>query len=297
MDRLDRLRTFLEVADRASFAEAARARRISAAAASRAVASLEQELGVALLRRTTRHVALTPEGVEYLEHGRRALAELEDAARSLRGEDAEPRGLLVVTAPVVFGRMHILPVVTELLRRYPALKVRLSLTDRIVRMAEEGIDVAVRIADLSDSSLHAVRLTETKPVLVASPEYLGTRGVPGHVAALHDHHLLAFDNLTQAGEWRFGPARGGAVRFEPRLSTDNVEAAIEAAVAGAGIARALCYQVRDHVAAGRLAYVLLEQDQAPLPVTLLFQANRRRSPNVRALIAAAQQRFKSADSE
>ena len=158
MDRLDQLRIFAAVAERASFAEAARALGVSPTAASRGVASLEESLGVALLRRTTRSVALTPEGSAYLERCRRALDELDDAARSIRGDAAEPRGLLIVTAPVLFGRMHILPIVTRLMRAHQELDVRLSLTDRIVRLVDEGVDVAVRIAELVDSSLHAVRV-------------------------------------------------------------------------------------------------------------------------------------------
>ena len=181
MDRFEALRTFVAVADHQSFAEAARRLRISPTAASRAIAGLEEALGVTLLRRTTRSVGLTPEGAAYLQRCRIALDELDDAERSLRGEDAEPRGELIVTAPVVFGRMHILPIVTILLRAHPQLDVHLILVDRVIRLVEEGIDVAVRIADLSDSSLHAIRVAEVRRVLVASPAYLAERGVPAHV--------------------------------------------------------------------------------------------------------------------
>jgi DNA-binding transcriptional LysR family regulator len=291
MDRLDQLRTFAAVADRSSFAEAARRLGVSATAASRAVAALETELGVALLRRTTRTVTLTPEGATYLERCRRALDDLDDAARTLRGETAEPRGLLIVTAPVVFGRLHILPVVTALLRRYPALQIRLTLTDRVVRLAEEGIDVAVRIAELPDSALHAVRLAEVQRVLVASPDYLAAHGEPDQVATLHDHALIAFDNFTRNGEWRFGRSGQMAIRCDPRLWTNSVEATIDAAVDGLGIARVLNYQVAAHLAAGRLRRVLVGHEPPPVPVSLVFQANRQRSPNVRALIEAARLAF------
>jgi len=178
MDRFEALKTFVAVADHRSFAEAARRLRISPTAASRAIADLEEALGVTLLRRTTRAVGLTPEGAAYLDRCRIALDELDDAERSLRGENAEPRGELIVTAPVVFGRMHILPIVTKLLRAHPQLDVHLILVDRVIRLVEEGIDVAVRIADLSDSSLHAIRVAEVRRVLVASPAYLAERGVP-----------------------------------------------------------------------------------------------------------------------
>lgn len=284
MNRLEGIRAFIEVADRGSFVEAARARRMSAAAASRAIAALERELGVALLRRTTRSVSLTSEGAAYLEQCRHAIAVLDDAERALRGKNAEPGGLLVVTAPVVFGRMHILPITARLLRDHSALGIDLVLTDRIVRLADEGVDVAVRIADLTDSSLLGVRVGETKRVLVASPAYLADRGTPTESHALRNHDLIEFD--SPVGEWRFTERQHSKQRTEPRLRTNSIEAAIDAAVAGLGLTRVLCYQVREHLAAGRLVQVLAEQSPPPVPISLLFQANRQSSPNVRAFIDA-----------
>jgi DNA-binding transcriptional LysR family regulator len=293
MDRYDALKTFVAVADRRSFSEVARALRISATAASRAVADLEKSLGVVLLRRTTRSVGLTPEGAAYLERCRAALNELDDAARSLRGESAEPRGALIVTAPIEFGRMHILPVVAKLLRAHPQLDVQLTLTDRIVRLVEEGIDIAVRIADLSDTALHAVRIAEVRRVLVASPGYLSARGAPVAVAQLREHDLIAVAGLTPNGEWRFTRSGRPAIRCEPRLLTNSVLAAIDAALDGLGIARVLSYQVDAHVQAGRLRYLLPEFEPPAIPVSLLFQASRRSSPNVHGLLAAAQDYFRS----
>lgn len=292
MERLDSLRSFVAVAEHASFSGAARALRISPTAVSRAVASLEKELGVALFRRTTRVVSLTPEGAAYHERCRHALAELDDAARSLRGENAEPRGLLVVTAPVVFGRLRILPIVTEMLRAHPALRIRLTLSDRLVRLADEGVDVAVRIADLSDSSLRAVRVAETRRVLVASPGYLARRGTPAEAADLRRHELIAFDTFAAHGEWRFDGPGHPVIRFEPRLLTDSVEAAIDAAAEGLGVTRALCYQVKRRVAEGTLQWVLPQHDTPGVPISLLFQTNRQRAPNVRAFIEATKTALK-----
>ena len=293
MDRFETLKTFIAVADRRSFAEAARTLRISPTAASRAITDLEESLGVTLLRRTTRSVGLTPEGAAYLERCRVALDELDDAARSLRGENTQPRGALIVTAPVVFGRLHVLPIVTKLLRAHRQLDVHLMLIDRVIRLVEEGIDVAVRIGDLSDSSLHAVCVAEVRRVLVASPAYLAKRGTPAEVADLLKHELIAFDNFAPNGEWRFTRSGRPAIRCKPRLLTNSVEAAIDAALDGLGIARTLSYQVDAHVGARRLRYVLPEFDPPALPVNLLFQANRRGSPNVRALITAAQDYFRA----
>jgi len=292
LDRLDQLRVFAAVAERASFAEAARALGVSPTAASRGVASLEESLGVALLRRTTRSVALTPEGSAYLERCRRALDELDDGARSIRGDAAEPRGLLIVTAPVLFGRMHILPIVTRLMRAHQGLNVRLSLTDRIVRLVDEGVDVAVRIAELVDSSLHAVRVAEVRRTLVASPAYLDVHGEPKTAADLRDHDLIAFDNFTPNGEWRFGPDLKTVVRFEPRLLTDSIDVAIDAALQGVGVARTLNYQTDHHVAVARLRYILPDLNPKPTPVNLVYQANRLRSPNVRAFLDEARRAFR-----
>jgi DNA-binding transcriptional LysR family regulator len=291
MDHLDRLRVFVAVADRASFAEAARSLGVSPTAASRGVAALEDELGVALLRRTTRSVTLTPEGAAYLERARSALEELDDAARSLRGDEAEPRGLLVVTAPVVFGRLHILPIVVRLLRAHARLAVRLTLTDRFSRIVEEGIDVAARIGELADSTLRAARVGQVRRALVASPGYLAARGQPATPADLAGHDLIAFEGLSLNREWRFGPKLGTIVRCEPRLITDSVDAAIAAAIDGAGVTRCLSYQAQPHVASGRLRYVLDAFEPPPWPVQFVYQANRLRSPNVRAFLDEARRTF------
>lgn len=286
------LRTFVAVAEHLSFAEAARRLGISPTAASRAIAGLEDQLGAALLRRTTRSVSLTTEGAAYLDRCRRALEELDDAARAIRGEDAEPRGTLIITAPVVFGRMHILPIASGLLRAYPRLDVRLTLTDRVIRLVDEGIDVAVRIAELSDSALLALRVAEVRRVLVASSAYLAAHGTPAEAAQLREHALIAFDSFTQNGEWRFGPAGHPAIRVAPRLLTNSVEAAIDAAVDGLGITRALSYQVLHHVRARRLVRVLPDLDPPPVPVNLVYHTNRQGTANVRALVAAARAYFR-----
>jgi DNA-binding transcriptional LysR family regulator len=291
MDRLEMLRTFVAVADHASFTEAARRLHVSPTAASRAIAALEQSLGKPLLRRTTRSVRLTEDGATYLARCRIALADLDDAALALRGDGATPGGTLVITAPVTFGRLHILPIVTELLRTYPALKAELTLIDRIVRLVDEGIDLAVRIGDLSDSSLHALKLGEVRRILVASPAYLAAHGVPANVPGLHGHALISFTELERSHEWRFGSAGKPAIRVEPRVTLNGADAAIEAAAAGVGIARVLSYQAMDAIASGRLVTVLDEYAPPPVPVHLVFQANRRASVNVRAFIDAARVYF------
>lgn len=287
MDRIDHVRTFIAVAERLSFAAAAHAQGLSPAAASRAVMALEKELGVSLLRRSTRAVSLTTEGAEYLERSRRALAELDEAARALQGEGGEPTGQLVVSAPVAMGRLHVAPVVARLIAAHPALSVRLILADRIVRVVDEGIDVAVRIAELPDSALHAVRIHALRRVLVASPAYLSAHGTPADIESLAAHDLISFEGM-ETPDWRFA---GRTLRVSPRLLVNSAEAAIAAAVAGAGIAHGLCYQADAEVAAGRLVYLLPEQDPPGTPVHVVFPANRGRAPSVRAFIDAMRDHF------
>jgi DNA-binding transcriptional LysR family regulator len=297
MDRLDALRTFVAVADHRSFSSAARQLHISAAVASRAVGGLEEELGVTLLYRTTRSVTLTPEGSGFVAHCRDALDTLDEARRELQGGRAEPRGLLAVNAPVVFGRLHVLPIVSRLLRAHPALTVRLTLSDQIARLAEDGIDVAVRAGELADSALLAVKLIDVRRIPVASPAYLAARGAPSTPSDLADHDLIGFDGFALGDEWRFGGEGQTTVRFAPRLVTNNVETAIDAAVDGLGIARPLSYQAEKLLIQGRLTRLLKEFDPAPIPISLVFLFNRRGSPNVRALIDAAQTYFREREQE
>ncbi len=244
-----------------------------------------------LFRRTTRAVVLTQEGALYLERARAALSELDEAALDLSGENPEPHGSLIISAPVVFGRMHILPVVTTLLAAHRQLNARLVLTDRVVRLVDEGIDVAVRIADLADSALHAVRLGEVRRVLVASPDYLAKRGTPAKLTELSDHCLIAFDNFAVNDEWLFGVAEKARVRVSPRLRVNNVDATIDALLGGLGIGRLLSYQVAEQMARGSLVELLADQAPLPVPINMLFQANRQRSPKLRAFIEEAKARI------
>ncbi len=295
MDQLEMIRTFVAVADKGSFIDAARRLRISPTAASRSIAALESALGTTLLNRTTRSVRLTELGAVYLERCRSILTDLDDAALTLRGDGAMPGGSLVITAPVTFGRLHILPIVTNLMREHPGIKVELTLIDRVVRLVDEGIDVAVRIGDLSDSSLHALKIAEVRRVLVAGPDYLAAHGMPPNAAALHQHKLISFTELDRNQEWRFGSTGKPAIRIEPRLTVNTADAAIAAAVDGAGIARVLSYQALAAITAGQLVTVLDAIAPPPVPVHLVYHANRRTSVNVRAFVEVAKSRFANLD--
>lgn len=293
MDRIDAMRAFVAVGIHASFAEAARQLRMAPSAVTRGVAQLEAELGLTLFNRTTRVVRLTERGRIHLESCRQLLEDLDIANAKARGEDADPRGRLSIAAPIVFGRLHVLPVITGLLAAHPALDVRLMLSDRNVRLVEDGFDVAVRIGNLADSRLIAARLGAVCRAVVASPAYLAARGTPATPADLAGHDLIAFDTLEATNEWHFGAA-ADAVRIHPRLVVNSADAAIAAVEAGAGITRTLSYQVREPVAAGRLALVLADQAPPPVPVSAVFPANRHAAPNVAAFVAAARAHFAGA---
>jgi len=289
MDRFDSMRTFVAVAELGSFSEAARRLRLSPAAVTRAVALLEDRLGLSLLTRTTRSVKPTESGAIYLEACHRLLDDLDAAERLVRGEQAAPRGTLTVAAPLMFGRLHVLPLVAAMLRDHPGLDVRLLLSDRTVHLVEERIDVAVRIGDLPDSALTALKVGTVRRVVVASPAYLA-RGTPAAPGDLATHDLIAFEGIGATNEWRF--AGGLAVRVAPRLAVNSADAAIAAAEAGIGITRTLSYQVAAPVAEGRLRLVLEDFAPPALPIHVVHPALRLGSANVAAFVAAARAHFR-----
>jgi len=288
MDRLRALELFVAVADHGSFTAAARAMRASPPAVTRAVAELEARLGVMLFHRSTRAVSLTTEGAGFVGQARRILSDLADAERELAGTQIEPSGELHITAPVTFGQIHVTPVVAGLIDRYPALDVRLLLFDRNVRLVDEGIDVAVRIGQLDDSTLLAIRIGEMRQAIVASPAYLARFGVPAGPADLARHRLILSSGPRSGSEWRFDGRQAPAPR--QHLTVNTVAAAIVAAEAGMGLANFLHYQVEDALAAGRLIEVLRPKVPETLPISLLFASGRSNSPSTRAFIDAMRNR-------
>lgn len=286
MDRLDEMRAFAMVAERGGFADAARHLRLAPSGVTRAVAALEARLGVTLLARTTRSVRLTELGARYLESCKRLLADITDADRQISGEQAQPLGTLVVAAPLLFGRLHVLPVIADLLRAHPALSVRLLLSDRQAHLVEDGIDVAVRIGELADSRLRASRIAEVRRVLAASPAYLVEHGVPVAPTDLAHHRIIAFDGLEATNDWFFGGSAPIAVRINPRLVVSGADAAIAAAEAGLGITRVLSYQVAAAIADGRLCGVLDGFAPPSVPVQIVYPAHRAGSANLAVFLAA-----------
>lgn len=285
MDRLTEMQIYVAVAESEGFATAARRLNISPPVATRAVADLEARLGVKLLNRTTRYVRVTDAGQRYLEDARRVLIAADEADEAAIGVNAEPRGHFTVTAPVLFGRMYVMPEIVDYLQRFPATEVSALFVDRVVNLLEEGVDVALRIGELGDSSYNALRLGSVRRVLCASPDYLARHGLPLHPNALRDHQLIVATNLGMNVEWRFNQdGKPLAIRIKPRLSVTSIDSAIEAAVRGLGITRVMSYQVAQELAQGRLKILLREFEPEIVPVHVLHREGRYASAKIRSFI-------------
>jgi DNA-binding transcriptional LysR family regulator len=283
MDRLQELAVLVAIADHGSFALAARRLRRSAPAITRALASLEDRVGARLVERTTRALSLTDAGRVLAERSRALLNEYEAALGGAADQPA--RGLIRVTAPLQFGRRHIAPLVTRFLEAYPEIQVELVLNDRNLDLIEEGLDVALRIGPLADSSLLARRVGQVTRVAVASPDYLARRGTPLKPTDLSTHDTIFSTLRPGAPEWRFGPPkRPTVVRLAPRLLVNEVEAQLIAVRAGHGIARLLSYQVVDDLATGRLTRILEKHEPPPLPVQLVARSGTHMAPKIRVFL-------------
>lgn len=287
------MQTFVAVAETGGFASAARRLGLSPPVVTRAVASLEAHLGGRLFTRTTRKVRLTQAGTRYLEDCRRLLAELDDVESAVSGAHAEPRGVLGVTASATFGRLYVAPVLLGFLDRHPHVSARVVLNDRVLDLVDEGLDVAVRIAHLSDSSFTALRVGEVRRVLCASPSYLRAHGVPTSPEDLSEHEAVVFSEERSAPIWSFeGPKGKRNVRPRTRLVVNVSELGIQAALAGRGVTRVLSYMVASDLRAGRLRLLLEDYEPAPLPVHLVYREGRRAPARVRAFVDFASQRLR-----
>lgn len=286
MDRLDGMRVFVAVADAGGFAAAARRLDLSPPAVTRAVAMVEDRVGARLLHRTTRLVRLTEAGTRFLEDCRRILAEVEEAEAAAAGLHGEPRGLVSITAPVLFGRLHVAPILFDIGQQQPKITVRGFFVDRIVGLAEEGYDIAVRIAHLPDSNLSAIRVGAVRRVVCASPGYLAARGTPTRLADLAGHDAVPFTQGAGPREWTFHMPDGGTETVTPtaRLIVNQADVAVAAAVAGRGLTRVMSYQMAAEHQAGRLQVILEEFEPPPVPIHVVHQEGRRTSARVRAVV-------------
>jgi len=293
MDHLDSLKVFVAVADAHGFAPAARRLQLSAPAVTRAIAALEARLGAQLLQGSTRSIRLTDIGERFLEDCRRILADLSEAEASAGGAHTAPQGTLAITASSMFGRLHVAPIALDFLAQHPLVSIRGVFVDRVVHLMDEGFDVAVRIARLPDSGLTAVRVGSMRAVVVGSPAYLAERGLPTGPADLAAHDAIGFSQTGGlAPPWSFTGAPDAA-QPRIRLVTNAGEVAIDAAVRGRGLARAMRYQVDAEVRAGRLNIVLAEFEPEPIPVHLVHVAGRMAPAKLRAFIDFAVERLRA----
>lgn len=285
MDRLRSMAVFVAVAEEESFAAAARRLNMSPPAVTRTIATLEDHLGVKLLTRTTRFVRPTDAGHRYLDSSRRILLDADEADEAALGMHASPRGQLAVTAPVLFGSMHVMPGIVDFLTRYPEVSVNAVFLDRVVNLLEEGIDVGVRIGELPDSTMRAVPVGSVRRVICASPDYLIRHPGLSEPRGLAGQTIISSSPVSPGTEWRLSNGKQQiSVKVQPRLTVTNNAAAIEATLMGFGVTRLMSYQVAAHLAAGQLVRLLPDFEPPALPVHVIHLEGRQASAKVRALV-------------
>lgn len=288
MDKLRAMAIFVAVAEEQGFAAASRRVSLSPPAVTRAIAELESLLGVQLMIRTTRRIRLTDAGQQYLLDARRILADVDGAEQSVAGIHAKPSGHLVITAPAMFGRLYVMPVITDFLKRYEQVTVSTLFVDRVTNLLEEGLDLGVRIGELPDSSLRAIRLGSVSLKTYAAPDYLERFGTPDSPEALHQHRLIVSTAGNRGTLWRYhDEGREIALKVSPALTSNTNDSVIAAAVSGFGITRVLSYQAAPQVASGHLLPILESFDGELVPVSLVHPQGRNVSAKVRAFIDLA----------
>jgi DNA-binding transcriptional LysR family regulator len=294
MDRLAAMTTLLAAVEGGSLSAASRKLGMPLATVSRKVSELEAHLRTRLLHRTSRRLTLTDAGESYVAACKRILEDVGEAERAAAGEYSAPRGDLTITAPIVFGRLHVLPVVTAFLKAYPDINIRIALGDRVIDLQEDHVDLAVRIGRLPDSSLVATRVGAVSRVVCGSADYFARRGMPKKPAALATHDCISFEGLTSPAEWKFGTGKSSlSVTVRSRLVVNTAEAAIDAAIAGVGLTRVLSYQAAGALRAGTLARVLRRFEPEPSPVSLVHAGQGRLPLKLRAFLDFAAPRLKA----
>jgi DNA-binding transcriptional LysR family regulator len=294
MDRLEAMSLLIEVTDGGSLSAASRRLGVPLATLSRKISELEAHLNARLLIRSSRRTSLTEAGQSYVAACRRILEQVGEAERAASGEFTAPKGHLTLTAPIVFGRLHVLPVVTEFLAAYPEITLRLTLADHVVDMQAGHIDAALRIGHLPDSALTALRVGEVRRVTCASPSYLAAHGTPRTPADLRRHHCITFEGLASPGSWRFHTAKGAeAFAVTSRLTVNTAEAAADAAMAGLGITRLLSYQVTAPRRAGALVLLLEDFEPPAAPVSLVYDGQGPLALKTRAFLDFAAPRLRA----
>jgi len=298
MDRLESMSILLTAVEAGSLSAAARRLDTPLATVSRKVSELEAHLKTRLLNRSSRQLTLTDAGRSYVAACKRILEDVGEAERAASGEYSAPKGDLIITAPIVFGRLHVLPVVAEFLRAYPDIDIRMVLTDRVVNLLEDHVDLAVRISELPDSSLIATRVGSIRRVVCGSPAYFTAHGTPKSPGELGTHACVTFEGLMSPDTWIFATGKSHpSVAVHSRLVVNTAEAAIDAAIVGLGITRVLSYQIASAARAGALTIVLQEFEPDPSPVSLIYTGQRHLPLKLRAFLDFAAPRLKARLSE
>jgi DNA-binding transcriptional LysR family regulator len=285
MDRLEAMSVIIAVNEAGSISAASRLLKLPVATVSRKVAELELRLKTQLFQRTSRRITLTDAGRSYIDACKRIIEQVDEAEREVSGEYQTPKGELAVTAPWGLGHTHLLPLTVEFEEAYPDIRLRLMLTDRIVGMVEENIDIAIRVGVLPDSSMIAIPIGAIRIVVCASPSYLATRGQPKQLSDLGKHDCITIDDHTMPSVWKF--VQGSRARVAPirsRLCVNTSEAAVLAAVAGAGLARVMSYKMDAAKRAGELVIVLEEFEPEPLPVHIMYSPRKPMPLKLRAFL-------------
>lgn len=285
MDKLNAMATFVQIADSGSLTAASEMLGTSLPTVVRTLAALENSLGVRLMNRTTRKVTLTDEGRHYLERCRSILSDIEDAELALTDQQGEPKGKLVITAPVMFGRLHVRPIVTRFMKEFAQIRVDLLLLDRIVNLIDEGIDVAIRIGHLDDSSMVARQVGLIRQVVCASPALTRKSGVPQRPEDLINTNCIRVTGLAPGPTWRFqSNGKQKTIPVNDTLVCNQIDAAIDACVEGIGFGVFLSYQVESLVREGKLVYSLIDYEPPPLPVSVIYSRPRLMSTRVRTFV-------------
>ncbi len=294
MDKLTAMTTFIEVAKHQSFVEASEHLNLSPPAVTRAIAWLESHLQLKLFHRTTRHVRLTESGAHYLLSAKNILESIEEAEANAQGINATPRGTLTITAPVLFGEMHITPIINEYLDRYKQASVTAIFTDRVTSLIEEELDIAIRIGHLEDSNLYATAVGHVRQVVCASPHYLVKRGIPKQPQDLKNHDIIFANTFETKNSWHFiNQSQSERVKLSSRFLCNHNGAARRAAIQGCGLTKLMSYQVRQEIEQGKLQCVLTDFEPKPLPIHLIKLDGQRTSAKIQAFLELAACRLKT----
>ena len=294
MNKLEAMQVFIEVAKQKSFVAASEQLNLSAPAVTRSIAAFEENLGVKLFHRTTRHVRLTEAGTRFFSDAKRILEAIETAEANAAGTYSTPKGMLTITAPILFGEKYIIPIVTEFLEQYPQMSVQTVFSDRVVGLVEEEFDIAIRIGHLKDANFYANKVGEVRRIVCGSPRYFAQYGVPHQPSELSNHSIIFSSTYETIPTWHFvNKEKNEAIKLSPRLQCNQNGAAIRAAIDGHGVTKLMSYQIGEALENGELQSVLGEYEEPPLPINILHLEGPHMTAKVHAFFSLAVARLQA----